>query len=408
MIPAIAAPLLMLTSSSSLGVKPPPQSCDTFVVVAAEGDKLPTIFGKNSDRPNTETHEVVRFPAAEHPPGAKLRCQYIEIPQVAKTHAVVLSRPAWLWGAEMGANEHGVCCGNEAVFSRESGAADDGVDRLLGMDIVRLVLERATTAKEALEVAAGLMETHGQGGNCEDGGRWSYENGFLFADPKEAFVLETSGVHWWASERIGPGKRRNISNGISIRKPHSMHPKLLEHATAKGYWKGDAKDFDWKVAMLGGRSSADELEPEGRELAGKQWLEELAGEGKAFTWREMAKILRDTDSGICMTGGFESTGSQISTLPAGGLHVHSFTANSDTSIGCFKPFSFGPGGAVGTGGTTRPVWEAYRKAGKSKVRGLQADLRKMEEELAAEAAAAKCSPDTFDAAVQAELALVTK
>lgn len=65
-----------------------------------------------------EVHEIVRFASAQHAPGNKLRCQYIEIPQVERTYAVCLSRPAWLWGAEMGVNEHGVCCGNEAIFSR--------------------------------------------------------------------------------------------------------------------------------------------------------------------------------------------------------------------------------------------------------------------------------------------------
>jgi hypothetical protein len=40
----------------------------------------------------TEKHEVVRFPAKEHPEGSTLRCQYIDIPQVAKTHAIILSR----------------------------------------------------------------------------------------------------------------------------------------------------------------------------------------------------------------------------------------------------------------------------------------------------------------------------
>lgn len=47
---------------------------------------------------------------------------------------MVLSRPAWLWGAEMGANEHQVCIGNEAVWGKESA---DGEEALLGMDLVR-------------------------------------------------------------------------------------------------------------------------------------------------------------------------------------------------------------------------------------------------------------------------------
>lgn len=62
------------------------------------------------------------------------KCTYIEIEQAPHTHAVVLSRPAWLWGAEMGANEHQVCIGNEAVWGRES---SDGEEALLGMDLVR-------------------------------------------------------------------------------------------------------------------------------------------------------------------------------------------------------------------------------------------------------------------------------
>lgn len=64
------------------------------------------------------------------------QCTYIEIPQVEKTYAVILSKPAWMWGAEMGANECGVCIGNEAVWTKLNGP-DDEVERLLGMDLLR-------------------------------------------------------------------------------------------------------------------------------------------------------------------------------------------------------------------------------------------------------------------------------
>jgi hypothetical protein len=37
---------------------PPPRSCDTFVVVAADGSPVPTVFGKNSDRPCTGEEEI--------------------------------------------------------------------------------------------------------------------------------------------------------------------------------------------------------------------------------------------------------------------------------------------------------------------------------------------------------------
>jgi secernin len=254
-----------------------------------------------------------------------VRCQYIEIPQVEETHAVILSRPAWLWGAEMGANEHGVCAGNEAVCSRLMGECDDGVERLLGMDLVRLALERATTARAAVDIAAALLEAHGQGGGCAEGDSWCYENGFLFADPTEAWVLETAGVRWWAAERVPPGAARNISNGLSIRRPDRVHAGLLAEAARRGWWRAPAAaaaaadadadappaGFDWKAAMLAGRRelAAADLEPDGREAAGAAWLARLAGPGRAFAAADMARILRDSESGICMRGGgFASTG----------------------------------------------------------------------------------------------------
>lgn len=181
--------------------------CDTAVALTDDG----VLFAKNSDRDPNESQVLDWRPAADHPTGARLRATWIEIDQVAHTHAVLLSRPFWMWGAEMGANEHHVVIGNEAVFTDQP-YADEG---LTGMDLLRLALERATTAEEAVEVIVGLLEAHGQGGGCGHEDRsFTYHNSFLVADPDGAVVLETAGGLWATEEVDAPG--RSISNGLTI------------------------------------------------------------------------------------------------------------------------------------------------------------------------------------------------
>ena len=52
------------------------------------------------------------------------------------------------------------------------------------MDLVRLALERAATAEEAVSVMVDLLERHGQGGPCSyERPEFTYDNSFLVADP---------------------------------------------------------------------------------------------------------------------------------------------------------------------------------------------------------------------------------
>jgi dipeptidase len=186
--------------------------CDTLVSMHPDG----VLFAKNSDRDPNEAQVLRWHPAADHAPGDEVACTWISIPQVTHTHAVLTSQPWWMWGAEMGANEHGVLIGNEAVFTRDLALRlRPEPDALLGMDLLRLGLERATTAEDAVGVIVALLERHGQGGPCShDHPKLRYHNSFLVADPGGAIVLETAG-RAWATEQVR-GRGRSISNGLTI------------------------------------------------------------------------------------------------------------------------------------------------------------------------------------------------
>ncbi|HNR77530.1 MAG TPA: hypothetical protein PKM48_10405, partial [Parvularculaceae bacterium] len=185
--------------------------CDTF---AMKRDGA-VWFAKNSDREPDEPQIVERHDAVKGDSTKTLRCTYIEIDQVPDRRAVLLSRPDWMWGAEMGVNDAGVAVGNEAVFSKSILKKGEA---LLGMDLVRLALERASTAHEAVDVIISLLSRYGQGGpaGCRDK-NFRYDNSFLIADASGVFALETAGRNW-AVKRVDDGW--SISNSYTLRADH--------------------------------------------------------------------------------------------------------------------------------------------------------------------------------------------
>lgn len=332
--------------------------CDTLVGLAPATATGGAVFGKNSDRERNEAQGLHLVPGARHEAGAPLQLTYVAIPQVAQTHACLLSRPFWMWGAEMGANQHGVVIGNEAVFAKIPAARRR---TLIGMDLVRLGLERGATAAQALAVMIELLERHGQGGDCGHLGRFYYHNSFIVADAAQAYVLETVG-RWWVVEEVRGGLRA-LSNALSIGAvdaragANRISPALAAHAADEG-WIDAGGGFDFAGRLLD--EDRDAISRGRLRCArGQALLERRRGSLDALG---MMAILRDHGEAaegddawhpaqtvgrtICMHAAegprrSQSVGSMVSDIRPDRAALHWLTGSSAPCLSLFKPFVFG-------------------------------------------------------------------
>lgn len=304
--------------------------CDTLAV--RRGGAV--WFAKNSDREPTEPQRVEFHPASRE--GGRQRCTYIDIEGIPEKFAVLISRPDWMWGAEMGVNEAGVAIGNEAVFSRRIMKRGEA---LLGMDLVRLGLERAGSAAAAVETITALLERHGQGGPAGYTNKGlRYDNSFLIADGLEIFVLETAGRDW-ASKRVE--ETWAISNGYTLGADFDR--------ASQNFGGGDfrAANEAWlmpRLACASARAAAN--------------INGIAASGAApMSLSALAALMRGHARGdgfagggnrdVCMHAGgvlrpSATTGSMIVRLAPGEAPRAAFTATPNPCVALYRPAAFSP------------------------------------------------------------------
>ena len=238
-------------------------SCDTFVAwmhrdllpasastpslgASGTGDGI-IVFGKNSDRHPNEPMCMTEIAAGSVDPKELEECTYISIPPRSHVrYKCLLSKPQWMWGAEMGTNEHGLCIGNEALFTTQLPEANDwsspgsnkrkrnesGTDSvlankgpwsclgrrgdptgLLGMDMLRLALQYCRTSDEAMQYIGELVTFYGQNANAALPGtcKESYCNSFLIVDANSAWHMETFLNEWVAKKLFALNNKTGTS-----------------------------------------------------------------------------------------------------------------------------------------------------------------------------------------------------
>lgn len=202
-----------------------------------------TLFGHNCNRPVGEPRALERVPGRTFATGERIRTPNLSLPQVRNTLTVVAARFAGRWGYSHGLNERGVAAGVSTVKTRLL----NDVPGLTGPDLVRLALERSSTALQAVDVVTDLVSRHGPGVSADEADEG--DPVMILADGREAYLLSACSTYWAVQE---VREVRAQSDVCQLRQDWDrISPGLADLAISRGWWPDDGSKLDFAGALVG-------------------------------------------------------------------------------------------------------------------------------------------------------------
>ena len=221
----------------------PSLACTSLIATpgaSADGSSMITYAADS----HTLYGELYHQPAADHAPGAMRKVVdwdsgrlLGEIPEVPHTYATIGNM-----------NEHGLTIAESTWSGRAelegSGMIDYG-------SLIYITLQRAKTAREAIEVMTSLVRDYGYASSGES---------FSIADPSEVWVMELIGKGKadkgavWVARRVPDGYISGHANHSRIHnfplkdKETLYSPDVIDFARKQGYFNGKDKDFSFSRA----------------------------------------------------------------------------------------------------------------------------------------------------------------
>src|SRR6516164_6944854 len=246
--------LIIALTASLLGISPSASLASYAIYVGrhltADGN---TFLGGTGDEPSSHWLEIV--PQMTHSPGATIRVgadaraefpgELMEIPQVHETAGYITMNyseyagfPAPLTNG--GLNDYGVAVRD--VWSESRKELQEMTPRpqhgLNYSDLSRIVMERARSAREAVEIVGSLVNKHG---DATYGG-----NSHMFADRDEGWVLIefAGGKGLWIAQRLGldqirvsrPGYIGDVPADYMTNPDWRGSPNLISFAVEQGWY----------------------------------------------------------------------------------------------------------------------------------------------------------------------------
>ena len=193
-------------------------ACTTIAAGRATTGTGCVIVGHNEDFNGLRMdHGMV--PARDWPEGAFLPKEpgRASIPQVRHTHAFYWSEAIRRDmhpnpGCDSALNEHGVFITmNNGGKARADETGDGRSESRVRGQILRIVMERARSSREAAAIASGLLKRHGMA-RPEWGCIWTV------ADKDEAWIIQSAGVRSFAVLRVPDDCVAVIPNVFTVRK----------------------------------------------------------------------------------------------------------------------------------------------------------------------------------------------
>ncbi|MBP3638635.1 MAG: C69 family dipeptidase [Muribaculaceae bacterium] len=230
--------------AAAIAAAPDAEGCTSLIAAAGATDDGSTMITYAADS-HTLYGELYHQPAADHPAGTMRAVtdwdsgrHRGEIPEVPHTYATIGNM-----------NEHGLTIAESTWGGRPelegSGLIDYG-------SLIYITLQRARTAREAIDVMTGLVRDYGYGSEGES---------FSIADPDEVWIMEmickgkADKGAVWVARRVPDGHISGHANHARIHRfpqnePETTiySPDVIDFARKQGYYKGKDADFDFSRA----------------------------------------------------------------------------------------------------------------------------------------------------------------
>jgi dipeptidase len=298
----------ILGAAVLLAVEPASASYAVYVGRALTAEGVVLVGGTGEE---VSSHWLEIVPAQRHPAGATVEVgvtgearipgERMRIPQAARTFRHITMNYSDFEGfppplTNGGLNEHGVAVRDVWSPSRAELVAMTPRPQRGPQysDLARIALERARSAREAVEITGALIDRHGY---ATYGG-----NSHLFADAREGWVmLELAGGRGlWVAERLGdddvrvsyPGYIGEVPRGYRDHPDFMGSANLISFAVAQGWWDPDAGEpFD--VHRVYGRQGVPMRSPPGKAVTPATLEAELRAKAPEITLRDLMALVRD-------------------------------------------------------------------------------------------------------------------